>query len=59
MCSYIAIIIFGVAISRYISLCVYVSVYVSVCICVLLLLLLLAQVTYNQVHPLRINYLAS
>ena len=25
----------------------------------LLLLLLLAQVTYNQVRPLRINYLAS
>ena len=25
----------------------------------LLLLLLLAQVTYNQVHPLRIEYLAS
>ena len=25
----------------------------------LLLLLLLAQVTYNQVQPLRINYLAS
>ena len=28
-------------------------------ILLLLLLLLLAQVTYNQVRPLRINYLAS
>ena len=31
----------------------------STVVILLLLLLLLAQVTYNQVHPLRINYLAS
>ena len=32
------------------------SIYIYI---LLLLLLLLAQVTYNQIHPSRINYLAS
>ena len=34
-------------------------IYLKICRTVLLLLLSLAAVTYNQVQPLRINYLAS
>ena len=33
--------------------------YLQVIIIIIIIIITITQVTYNQVHPLRINYLAS